>query len=169
MFCPPLPHGRTVGLSPSTSAASWLHAADSAFQPSPSAADGHNEVIVRLRFVSSAPHPPPLPISLPVLLPLSHRCSQCHPTDTPLEKTVYCVFQWRAGWEGAGLRPSRTPWEMSGQPDSCSGMFFESFFLMCRCCRTQIGTLPSSLAGQGINLVEEDDGRSHGPRFPKHL
>lgn len=29
--------------------------------------------------------------------------------------------------------------------------------------------LPSSLAGQGVDLVEEDDGRSHGPRLPKHL
>lgn len=48
----------------------------------PSAPEGHNEAFVRLRFVSSAPRPlPPTSFSLPVLFPLSHRCSQCHPTE----------------------------------------------------------------------------------------
>lgn len=32
-----------------------------------------------------------------------------------------------------------------------------------------VWALPSSLTGQGVDLVEEDDGRSHGPRLPKHL
>lgn len=156
-------------LPPLLQPGSWLHAAHSAFQASPSAADGHNEVIVRLRFVSSAQHPPPLPISLPARFPLSHRCSQCHPTETPMEKTVLCVFQRRAGQDGVGLGASRTPWEMSGRPGSCSGMFFKRVFYLEPSRRRQTGTLPSSLAGQGVDLVEEDDGRSHGPRLPKHL
>lgn len=30
-------------------------------------------------------------------------------------------------------------------------------------------TVPSSLAGESIDLVKEDDGGSDGPRLPKHL
>jgi len=29
--------------------------------------------------------------------------------------------------------------------------------------------VPSSFAGEGVDLVEEDDGGSDGPRLPKHL
>lgn len=29
--------------------------------------------------------------------------------------------------------------------------------------------VPSSLAGESVDLIEEDDGRSDGPRLPKHL
>lgn len=55
--------------------------------------EGHNEVFVRLRPVSSV-RPPSLPL---VLFPLSHRCSQCHPTKAPPDKTVFCVHrEWKA-------------------------------------------------------------------------
>lgn len=41
------------------------------------------------------------------------------------------------------------------------------------CCgwgrRTGRLNVPSSLAGESVDLVEEDDGRSDGPRLPKHL
>lgn len=60
--------------------------------PSPSAVEGHNAVFVWLWSVSSVhpPRPPPL-------LPSSHRCSQCHPTKAPADKTVFCVLQQ---WKG---------------------------------------------------------------------
>lgn len=45
--------------------------------------------------VSSAPPRSPTPVSLPILFPLSHRCSQCHPTKTPPDKTVFCVSRRR--------------------------------------------------------------------------
>lgn len=61
----------------------------------------------------SVPGPRPLshPHRLhPVLFPLSHRCSQCHPTETPKDKAVFCVRQWRK----SRRESEGTPWESIG-------------------------------------------------------
>lgn len=96
--------------------------------PSPSAVDGYNEVFVRLRFGVLCPsNPPTTPISLSILFPLSHRCSQCHPTKMPPDKTVFCVSRWRK----SRTKSARTPWEPCGWCDSAG---VQAFWDVCSVC-----------------------------------
>lgn len=158
--------------------------------PSPSAVKEHNEMFVCLRSMSSTPQPPvsflqatDVPCAIPLKLLRTTLCSVFSAGEKPHNSAntawepvhscrLFRMFvpsimhesQWDVREEAVVINIDRRhDYEFVTQTGrSCLGLFFLKEYRKGQ-------TVPSSFAGQSIDLIKEDDGGSNGPCFPKHL